>query len=385
MEQNREVDVGDSSADDARRNSGDDGHLNSADDGHKSNANGARNNRAGNGGENSAIDKRESNDKRDTDHIPHDRGERINRWHTFKKYNANGLRLMDYSTCSWDAKGQFHSDNADYDVKDWRAILERKNDVIVSVDKTLGIVGISDCNIQSLHGLEYKAGCEESYTKYFEPGDRRKDTVEDTIQHLHAKAVIDARARTSMNAIVNNLRLSTITRESILFIEDNISACGRFVKRPTQDLCWHLFEHAHDNPGSGDIYSKSNLLRAFDCIIDTKAHDRFGSENPRPGSVHDFSCKCVLMLTAINDGTIAHLSIEDSILPVTKQGNDAIITVRGGRCYDHQDTTDINCPICIAAGLPRGEPIEFKVSLVDPSKSSTMTSAKRKRTAATYH
>jgi len=81
MEQNREVGGGDSSADDTRGNSGDNGHLNSADDGSKSNANGARNNRAGNGGENSVIDKRESNDKRDTVHIPHDRGERINRRH----------------------------------------------------------------------------------------------------------------------------------------------------------------------------------------------------------------------------------------------------------------------------------------------------------------
>ena len=292
---------------------------------------------------------------------------------------------MDCSTCSWDAKGQFHSDNANYNVKDWRAILERKNNIIVSVDKTLGIVGISDCNIQNLHGLEYKVACEESYSKFFEPGDRRKNSVKGSIQHLHAKVVIDAHARTSMNAIVSNLQFSKITRESILSIEDNILACGRFEKRPTQDLCWHLFEHAHDNPGSGDIYSKSNLLRAFDCIVDTKAHDRFGSENPRPGSVHDFSCKCVLMLTVINDGTITHLSIEDNIMPLTEQGNDAIITVRGGRCYDHQDTTDINCPICIAAEPPRGEPIEFKARLVDPSKSSTTASAKRKRIVATYH
>jgi len=315
--------------------------------------------------------------------VDHDRGERINEGHTVNKYNANGLRLMDCSTCSWDAKGQFHSNNADYDVKDWRAILERKNDVIVSVDKTLGIVGISDCNIQSLHGLEYKAGCEESYSKYFESRDRQKGQVNSSIRRLHAKAVIDARARTSMNAIVSNLRLSTITRESILSVEDNISPCGRFEKRPAQDLCRHLFEHAHDNPGSGDIYSKSNLLRAFDCIVDAKTYDRFGSENPRQGSVHDFSCKCVLMLTAINDGTIAHLSIEDSILPLTKQGNDAIITVRGGRCYDHQDTTDLNCPICIAAQQPRGEPFEFKASLVDPSKQSTTASTRRKQQAAT--
>mmetsp|Transcript_15968 Transcript_15968/g.23496 ORF Transcript_15968/g.23496 Transcript_15968/m.23496 type:complete len:235 (+) Transcript_15968:565-1269(+) len=234
---------------------------------------------------------------------------------------------MDCSTCSWDAKGQFHSDNGDYDVKDWRAILERKNDVIVSVDKTLGIVGISDGNIQRLHGLEYKAGCEESYSKYFEDGDRKQSKVNLSVQRLHAEVAIDARARTSMNAIVSNMRLSTITRESILCVEDNISPCGRFEKRPAQDLCRHLFEHAHDNPGSGDIYSKINLLRAFDCIVDAKAHDRFGSENPRPGSVHDFSCKCVLMLTAINDGTIAHLSIEDSLHPLTKQCNDAIITV----------------------------------------------------------
>jgi hypothetical protein len=213
--------------------------------------------------------------------VDHDRGERINKGHTVNKYNANGLRLMDCSTCSWDAKGQFHSNNADYDVKDWRAILERKNDVIVSVDKTLGIVGISDCNIQSLHGLEYKAGCEESYSQYFEYDDRQKGQVNLSIRRLHAKAVIDARARTSINAIVSNLRLSTITRESILSVEDNISPCGRFEKRPAQDLCRHLFEHAHDNPGSGDIYSQSNLLRAFDCIVDAKAYDRFGSENPR--------------------------------------------------------------------------------------------------------
>ena len=91
------------------------------------------------------------------------------------------------------------------------------------------------------------------------------------------------------------------------------------------------------------------------------------------------------MLTAINDGTIAHLSIEESVTALTKQGNDAIITVRGGRCYHHQDTPDINCPICIAAVQPRGEPFEFKASLVDPSKASTTASTIRKKLAATNH
>ena len=68
-----------------------------------------------------------------------------------------------------------------------------------------------------------------------------------------------------------------------------------------------------------------------------------------------------------------------------KQGNDAIITVRGGRFYHHQDTPDINCPICIAAVQPQGEPFEFKASLVDPSKASTTESTRRKQPAARHH
>ena len=101
--------------------------------------------------------------------------------------------------------------------------------------------------------------------------------------------------------------------------------------------------------------------------------------------IYYFSCKCVLMLTAINDGTIAHLSIEDSVTALTKQGNDAIVTVRGWRFYHHQDTPDINCPICIAAVQPRGEPFEFKASLVDPSNASTTASTNRKKLAAKNH
>jgi len=386
MDKSSGDDSGESSADGEQRSSGDGGHHSSADGGQKSSANGVRKNRADKGRESSANGKRKSSGKCGTVHAPDDGGERVNKQQTSMKYNANGIRSMDCSTCSWDAKGLFQSDDANYDPKDWRAILERKNDVIVSVDKKMGSVGISDHNIQSLRGLVYKADCEESYSTYIKSENRQKSDVDKCIRHIQARAVVNARARTRMNAIVSNLPLSTITRESIWSIEDKtISSYGRFEKRPTEDLCQHLFQHARDNPCSGDVYSKPNLLLAFNCIVDTKAYDRFGSENLKPGSVHDFSCKCVLMLTAINDGTIAHMSIEDSVRPLSKQGNDAIITVRGGRCYHHQDTPDINCPICIAAVQPRGEPFEFKASLVDPSKASTMASTRRKQLVARHH
>jgi len=165
--------------------------------------------------------------------------------------------------------------------------------------------------------------------------------------------------------------------ESILSLPENLSKCGKFERRPGYNICRHVFQYARDHPQGDEVYKTPNLIRAFDRIVNNEAFARCGANVEVQGSRQDFCCKHVMLLAAINDESILYLSIESTLQAQTKQGNDAIATVRGGICHKHLHNRDTTCPVCRAVAHARSEPYEFKASLQDPCKLSEQARTER--------
>ena len=78
-----------------------------------------------------------------------------------------------------------------------------------------------------------------------------------------------------------------------------------------------------------------------------------------------------------DDESILYLSIESTLQAQTKQGNDAIETVRGGICHKLLHNRDTTCPVCRAVSHAKSEPYELKASLQDPCTSSEQAKTDR--------
>jgi len=188
-----------------------------------------------------------------------------------------------------------------------------------------------------------------------------------------------------MNALTSSMPITLLERESILSLPENLSKSGKLERRPAYDICRSVFQYARDHPQGDEVYKTPYLIRAFDRIVNNEAFASFGTIIQIKGSMQDFCCKHVMLLATINDESVLYLSIESTLHAQTKQGNDAIATVRGGICHKHLHIRDTTCPVCRAVAHARSEPYEFKASSRDPctsseqAKSARMKADRRKR------
>jgi len=237
--------------------------------------------------------------------------------------NGNGMRDMGQLNWSFNVNGFIWSEGEKYDVKDWRVVLDWDTDIMSRVDWELGTVGVIDSNVERMRGVSYEASDTEVHTglntKHHWSSDWRRRRLR--------KAVEDAEASPTMNAITSSMLLKLLERESILSLKDNLSKCGKLEWRPVLDTCRHTFQYARDYPRGNEVYNTSNLIRAFDNIVNKAAFTSCGSNVAVKGLLQDFCGKHIMLLTAIKDDSVIYLLIESTLQAQTKQGNDVIAMV----------------------------------------------------------